>query len=128
MLTSVNPPLKGLRVVDAATVIAGPGCARYLADFGADVIKVERPGGDSTRSMGMADPADGVSLYFKLINRGKRSVVLDLKTPEGNAAMRSLCAGADVLIENFRPGTLERLGLAPATLLAANPKLVITRV
>ena len=124
----MNLPLEGLRVVDAATVIAGPGCARYLADFGADVIKVERPGGDGTRAMGMVDPADGVSLYFKLVNRGKRSVVLDLKSDEGRDAMRSLCGGADVLIENFRPGTLERLGLGPDVLLADNPKLVITRV
>src|SRR4051812_18582477 len=122
------PPLDGLRVIDAATVVAGPGCARYLADFGADVIKVERPGGDTTRTMGMVDPSDGVSLYFKLVNRGKRSVVLDLKTDEGREAMRSLCDGADVLVENFRPGTLERLGLAPDDLLARNPRLVLLRV
>ena len=121
-------PLAGLRVIDAATVIAGPGCARYLADFGADVLKVERPGGDTTRTMGLSDPADGVSLYFKVLNRGKRSVVLDLKTHEGRSCLLSLCKDADVLIENFRPGTLERLDLGPDLLLSRNPTLVITRV
>jgi crotonobetainyl-CoA:carnitine CoA-transferase CaiB-like acyl-CoA transferase len=120
--------LAGLRVIDAATVIAGPGCARHLADFGADVIKVERPGGDTTRTMGLTDPADGVSLYFKLLNRGKRSVVLDLKTEEGRRTMLALCEDAHVLVENFRPGTLERLGLGPDVLLDRNPGLVITRV
>ncbi len=124
----MTAPLAGLRVVDCATVIAGPGCARYLADFGAEVIKVERPEGDGTRTMGFADPADDVSLYFKLVNRGKRFVVLDLKSDEGREAMLSLCDGAHVLVENFRPGTLERLGLAPDVLLARNPDLVITRV
>ena len=72
-------PLADLRVVDMSTVIAGPGCARYLADFGADVIKVERPGGDGTRRMGWIDPDDGVAFWWKLLGRGKRSVVLDLK-------------------------------------------------
>jgi crotonobetainyl-CoA:carnitine CoA-transferase CaiB-like acyl-CoA transferase len=109
-------------------VIAGPACSRYLADFGADVIKVEQPGGDGTRRLGMADPADGVSFYFKVHNRGKRSVVLDLKTEAGRATMLALCEEADALVENFRPGTFERLGLGPEMLLARNPKLVITRV
>ncbi|MEA3056190.1 MAG: hypothetical protein QOD30_1622 [Actinomycetota bacterium] len=121
-------PLADLRVIDCATVVAGPGAAKYLADFGADVIKVERPGGDTTREMGWADSRDGVSLWWKLLGRGKRTVVLDLKTDGDVGAMRRLCADADVLIENFRPGTLERLGLAPDDLLAANPKLVILRV
>ena len=121
-------PLADLKVIDCATVIAGPGAAKYLADFGADVIKVEKPGGDTTREMGWADSRDGVSLWWKLLGRGKRTVVIDLKTDVGLDAMRRLCADADVLIENFRPGTLERLGLAPDDLLAANPKLVILRV
>jgi crotonobetainyl-CoA:carnitine CoA-transferase CaiB-like acyl-CoA transferase len=121
-------PLSDLKVVDCATVIAGPGAARYLADFGADVIKVERPEGDTTRTMGWMDERDGTSLWWKLISRGKRSVVLDLKTDDGLAAMKRLCADADVLIENFRPGTLERLGLAPDDLIAVNPKLVVLRV
>jgi crotonobetainyl-CoA:carnitine CoA-transferase CaiB-like acyl-CoA transferase len=120
-------PLASLRVIDMSTVIAGPGCARYLADFGADVIKVEPPTGDTARGMGfLAD--DGDSLFFKLVNRGKRTVVLDLKTADDLATMRRLCQSADVLVENLRPGTLERLGLAPDALLADNSRLVITRV
>ena len=124
----VTGPLADLKVIDCATVIAGPGAAKYLADFGADVIKVERPEGDTTRGLGWVDPADGVSLWWKIVSRGKRTVVLDLKTDDGIRAMRRLCADADVLIENFRPGTLERLGLAPDDLIAANPKLVVLRV
>lgn len=111
-----------------ATVLAGPGVARYLADFGADVIKIESPSGDGTRRMGWIDPRDGESFMWKLLGRGKRAAVLDLKSDEGLGAMRSLVAGADVLIENFRPGTLERLGLAPTDLLERNPRLVILRI
>ncbi len=121
-------PLHDLRVIDLSTVVAGPGCARYLGDFGADVIKVERPGGDTTRSMGWVDPRDDVTLWWKLAGRNKRSIVLDLKEPDGHALLRRLVDDADVLVENFRPGTLERLGLDPDVLLAANPRLVITRV
>lgn len=122
-------PLADLRVIDCSTVVAGPGCARYMADFGADVIKVERPdGGDATRAMGWRDPGDDVTLWWKLQGRGKRTVVLDLKAPDDLLAMRRLCASADVLIENFRPGTLERLGLGPDVLHEDNPALVITRV
>ena len=121
--------LEGLRVIDASTVLAGPSCARYLADFGADVIKVERPGtGDGTRAMFRRHPDDGVTYFWKLLGRGKRSVVLDLKSDEGREHMLALCASADVLVENFRPGTLERLGLGPDVLHARNPDLVITRV
>lgn len=122
-------PLTGMRVVDCSTVVAGPGCARYLGDFGADVVKVERPdGGDTTRAMGWRDPADDVTLWWKYAGRNKRSVVLDLKDPADLDVMRRLVATADVLVENFRPGTLERLGLAPDDLIAANPRLVVTRV
>lgn len=120
--------LEGLRVVDMATVLAGPGAARYLADFGADVVKVEPPGGDGTRRLGWIDPDDGESFMWKLVGRGKRSVVLDLKDPADLATMRDLLATADVLVENLRPGTLERLGLDPADLLAAHPGLVVLRV
>jgi crotonobetainyl-CoA:carnitine CoA-transferase CaiB-like acyl-CoA transferase len=116
-------------VLDLATVIAGPGAARYLADFGADVLKIERPGtGDSTRGMGVPDPADGTSLYWKLVSRNKRCATLDLKSDEGRTTLLSLVDDAHVVIENFRPGTLERLGLGPDVLLARNPQLVITRV
>ena len=122
-------PLADLRVIDCATVVAGPGCARYLADFGADVVKVERPdGGDTTRVMGWRDPSDDVTLWWKLAGRGKRTVVLDLKSDAGRDAMLRLADGADVLVENFRPGTLERLGLGPDVLLDRNPRLVVTRV
>lgn len=122
-------PLADLRVLDVSTVVAGPGCARYLADFGADVIKVERPdGGDTTRTMGWVDPRDGVTLWWKLEGRGKRAVALDLKCEEGRDAFLALCDTADVLVENFRPGTLERLGIGPDVLLARRPSLVITRV
>jgi crotonobetainyl-CoA:carnitine CoA-transferase CaiB-like acyl-CoA transferase len=122
-------PLAGIRVLDLATVIAGPGAARYFADYGADVLKVERPGtGDSTRGMGMPDPRDGTSLYWKIVARNKRCATLDLKTEDGRAALLDLVADAHVLIENFRPGTLERLGLGPDVLLERNPRLVITRV
>jgi crotonobetainyl-CoA:carnitine CoA-transferase CaiB-like acyl-CoA transferase len=131
-VTTTSPPpgpLGDLRVIDMSTVLAGPGCARYLADFGADVVKVERPGsGDSVREMGWRHPVDDVTLFWKMVGRGKRTIVLDLKSPDGVAAMRRLCATADVLIENLRPGKLEALGLVPDDLIAANPKLVITRI
>ena len=111
-------------------MVAGPGAARHLADFGADVIKVERPDGhgDGTRSLGWRDPDSDVTLWWKLIGRNKRAITLDLKSDEGRAALLRLVATADVLIENFRPGTLERLGLGPASLHSVKPSLVITRV
>ena len=122
-------PLHGLRVLDLSTVLAGPNCARYLADFGADVIKVERPdGGDSLRRLAWRDPRDGEGLWWKLVNRNKRTIALDLKSADDLDVVRRLVTEADVLIENFRPGTLERLGLGPDVLLGLNSSLVITRV
>ncbi len=121
-------PLAGLRVVDMSTVLAGPNCARYLADFGADVIKVERPGGDGLRNMAWLDPRDGVGLWWKLVNRNKRTVVLDVKDEADRDVLLGLLDEADVFVENSRPGTLERLGLGPDVLLARNASLVITRV
>ncbi len=123
-----NGPLADLRVIDVSTVIAGPNCARYLADFGADVIKVERPDGDSLRNMAWRDPRDGQGLWWKLVNRNKRVISLDLKNVDDLAVLRSLVLDANVLVENFRPGALERLGLGPDELLELNPALVITRV
>jgi crotonobetainyl-CoA:carnitine CoA-transferase CaiB-like acyl-CoA transferase len=120
--------LDGLRVIDMATVFAGPGAARHLADFGADVIKVEAPAGDGVRRMGWFPPEGGDSYTWKLLGRGKRCVTLDLKTEEGRDALLRLAREADVLIENFRPGTLERLQLGPDVLLARNPGLVVLRV
>src|SRR5262245_51119550 len=102
--------LAGLRVVDLATVFAGQGAARHLADFGADVIKVEAPGGDCVRRMGWFPPEGADSYTWKLLGRNKRTIVLDLKSEDGATALHRLLDDADVLIENFRPGTLERLG------------------
>ncbi len=129
-MDAVSPatPLAGLRVIDMSTVLAGPNCARYLADFGADVIKVERPGGDSLRNMAWRDPRDGEGLWWKLVNRNKRTVVLDVKDAADLDVLLSLVDDAHVLVENSRPGTMERLGLGPDVLLARNPALVITRV
>jgi crotonobetainyl-CoA:carnitine CoA-transferase CaiB-like acyl-CoA transferase len=121
-------PLAGVRAVELATVLAGPGTGKYLADFGADVVKVEAPGGDPARRMGWKDPKDADSYFWKLINRGKRVVTLDLKTKGGKDALWGLLADADVLIENMRPGKLDGLGFAAAELLRRNPKLVILRI
>jgi crotonobetainyl-CoA:carnitine CoA-transferase CaiB-like acyl-CoA transferase len=118
-----------MRVLDMSAVLAGPNCARYLADFGADVIKVERPdGGDSLRNLAWRDPRDGESLWWKLVNRNKRNIALDLKVAADVDVLKHLAADAHVLIENFRPGALERLGLGPDVLHGLNPALVITRV
>ncbi|MXZ31529.1 MAG: CoA transferase [Acidimicrobiia bacterium] len=112
-----------------ATVIAGPGAARLFGDFGADVVKVESPRGDSVRRLGWMPPdGDEDSYFWKLAGRNKRAVVLDLKTPEGIDAMLGLIDDADLLVENLRPGKLEALGLAPDALLARNPSLVILRI
>ena len=121
-------PLSDVRVIDMATIIAGPGAARHLADFGADVIKVEAPGGDATRRLGWTEPGGDDSYFWKLAGRGKRSVVLDLKHPQGREAMLRLVDTADVLVENMRPGKLEGLGLAPSLLHERNRRLVILRV
>ena len=120
-------PLDGVRVVDAATLMAAPWAASYLGEFGADVIKVEQPGiGDHQRRWG--SKRDGIPLMWKSLSRNKRSLTLDLRKPRGAEIFRSLIGTADVLIENFRPGTLERWGLGPDQLLALNPRLVILRV
>ena len=124
-------PLADLRVLDLATVVAGPGAARHLADFGADVIKIERPDGhgDGTRSLGWRHPDDDVTLWWKLIGRNKRTIALDLKDAGDHETFLRLVDTAHVLVENFRPGTLERLGLDPETVLRQrNPGLVVTRV
>ena len=125
----MSGPLSDIRVLDISTVLAGPNCARYLADFGADVIKVERPGtGDSLRGMAWRDPRDGSGLWWKLVNRNKRNIALDLKDADDRELFLRLLDDANVLVENFRPGTLERLDLHPDALIARNPKLVIVRV
>lgn len=128
MTAMPNPLLSDLLVIDLSTLIAGPGCARYFADFGARVIKVERPGaGDPARRIGDRDH-DDVALLFKLLNRGKVSVRLDLKSDSGREDVLRLVERADVVVENLRPGTLERLGLGPDVLTQRNPRLVLTRI
>ena len=121
------PPLADLKVLDISTIFAGPHCARYLADFGADVVKVEQPSGDSSRNIGWR-AADGETLWWKLANRGKRAITLDLKNYEDLATLKRMLSVADVLVENLRPGKLEALGLVPDELIETNPKLTITRV
>jgi crotonobetainyl-CoA:carnitine CoA-transferase CaiB-like acyl-CoA transferase len=120
-------PLDGVRVVELATLFAGPLAGAFLADFGADVVKVEHPTRpDPARGHGPAK--DGVGLWWKVLGRNKRTATLDLSTPDGAALFRRMAEHADVVIENFRPGTLERWGIGPDVLLAANPGLVLARV
>jgi crotonobetainyl-CoA:carnitine CoA-transferase CaiB-like acyl-CoA transferase len=121
----MDGPLAGLRVLDAATLFAGPLAATFLGDFGADVVKIEHPRGDPVRLHGPAK--DGVPLWWKVVARNKRAVTLDLSRPEGQELFVRLAERADVVVENFRPGTLERWGLGPDRLLAANPRLVLLR-
>jgi crotonobetainyl-CoA:carnitine CoA-transferase CaiB-like acyl-CoA transferase len=116
-------PLGGLRVLDLTRVLAGPLATQLLGDLGAEVIKVEPPGsGDETR--GFAPFVGGESHYFVGLNRGKRSLVLDLRHPGGAAVLRRLAAASDVLVENFRPGVMDRLGLGATALMAENPRLI----
>ncbi len=117
-------PLDGVRVLDLTRVVAGPYCSMFLGDLGADVVKVEQPGsGDDTRGWGPPFTG-GESAYYLCINRNKQSVTLDLKSPRGVELLRELAKAADVLIENFRPGTMERLGLGEKELRALNPRLI----
>jgi crotonobetainyl-CoA:carnitine CoA-transferase CaiB-like acyl-CoA transferase len=119
-------PLSGIKVVDLTRVLSGPFCTALLADLGADVIKVEAPDGDSVRGQGAV--RDGLSWYFANFNRNKRSVVLDLKTDVGRDVLTRLIARADVLVENFRPGVLARMGFDAAHLKALQPKLVVCSI
>jgi formyl-CoA transferase len=119
-------PLAGLKVLELGHYIAGPFCTRILADLGAEVVKLEPPGGDPFRGWGAA--VDGNSVWWSIHGRNKLCAELDLKRAEGREAVRRLAARADVLVENFRPGQLEKLGLGPETLRAANPRLVIARI
>ncbi|OUD02873.1 CaiB/BaiF CoA transferase family protein [Streptomyces swartbergensis] len=117
--------LEGLRIADFSRVLAGPYATMLLADLGADVVKVERPGiGDDTRAWHPPADHDGTSTYFLGVNRNKTSIVLDLNTDAGRAQARALVAESDVLVENFRPGTMERLGLGHKELRSQHPELV----
>lgn len=120
--------LEGITVIDFTRVLAGPTCTRMLADAGARVIKVERPKtGDDTRAMGpFAD--DGTSEYYRFANLGKESIALDLKDPGDLALVRSMIARADVVVENFRPGVMEKLGLSPAALVEELPRLIVCSI
>jgi crotonobetainyl-CoA:carnitine CoA-transferase CaiB-like acyl-CoA transferase len=120
-------PLAGTKVVDISNFLAAPLASMFLADFGAEVIKVERPGlGDEVRRWG--EVKNGVGLYYKAVNRGKKSVTADLRTPFGVEVVKRLVARADILVENYRVGTLEKWGLAPDVLMAINPGLIVVRV
>ena len=120
-------PLEGIRVLDVSTILAGPLACQILGDYGADVIKVEHPtAGDSMRGHGPVK--DGIPLWWKEISRNKRGVAINLSDPDGAAVLLELARSADVLVENFRPGTLERWGIGPDVLLEANPRLVVVRV
>ncbi|MET8445810.1 CoA transferase [Streptomyces sp. NPDC005209] len=124
---STPQPLSGLRVLDLATLFAGPLSATLLGDFGAEVIKVEHPAKPDP-SRGHGPSKHGIGLWWKLLGRNKRTITLDLSKPGGRATLLRLAATADVIVENFRPGTLEKWDLGWAELSAANPRLILTRV
>ena len=125
-MTTAQGPLTGLKVLDLSIIVAGGTASSLMADFGAEVVKVERPGtGDPLRNWGPF--ANGVSLWWKVHSRNKKSITLNLGTPEGQDLLKRLVVEADVLIEGFRPGAMEKWGLGPDDLLAVNPKLVMLR-
>lgn len=127
-MTSANLPLSDLNVIELGQLIAGPFCGQLLADFGADVIKVEAPDRpDPARGWG-AVKKEGIGLMWPVIGRGKRSLTLNLRVPEGQEILKRLASEADILVENFRPGTLEKWGLGPDVLMALNPRLIMVRV
>lgn len=126
MSDNPRPALSGIRVIDAATLIAGPFVATVLGDFGADVIKVEHPRGDPVRTHG--HQKEGIGLWWKVVGRNKRTMTLDLNRAEGQEIFCRLAATADVVIENFRPGTLERWHVGPEDLWKVNPRLVVVRM
>jgi crotonobetainyl-CoA:carnitine CoA-transferase CaiB-like acyl-CoA transferase len=122
-----NRPLAGMRVLEMGALIAGPFCAKILAEFGADVVKIEPPGiGDPLRKWRFVE--NGTSLWWHVQSRNKRSAAVDLRTPDGQAIARALAARADIVVENFRPGTLEGWNLSYESLAAANPGLVMVRI
>jgi crotonobetainyl-CoA:carnitine CoA-transferase CaiB-like acyl-CoA transferase len=128
MPNDAGGPLAGVRVLDASRVLAGPFCGQMLGDLGAEVIKVERPGqGDETRAWGPPF-LDAVSAYFLSCNRNKKGITLDLSAPEGLEIFYRLAEKADVLLENFRPASVDKLGLGPAKLQARNPRLIVCSI
>ncbi len=127
MTVEQDLPLNGVRVLDLTRVLAGPFCTMLLADLGAEVVKIERPEGDDARQYGPFLPS-GESAYFAGINRGKKSIVLDLKQQANCATFLLLVERADVVVENFRPGTMEAFGLGSERLRTLNPRLIYTSV
>lgn len=124
-----NGALTDLRVLELGTLLAGPFCGQILGDMGADVIKIEPPGqGDPMRVWGRHDDAQGPSLWWPVVSRNKRCITLDLRRPEGQQLLKELVVKADFLLENFRPGTLEKWGLSYEALSAINPRLIMIRV
>lgn len=127
--TPSGPALKGVRVIEIGTFLSAPFAASLLADFGADVIKIELPGvGDPMRTLGASAPGADSGYWWSSLARNKRSVALDVRTPEGLEILGSLVQGANVLIENFRPGTLERWGITPEWLKARRPDIILARI
>src|SRR5580692_4994005 len=126
-MANLDPPLAGIRVLDLTRVLAGPFCTMLLADLGAEVVKIERPGGDDARQFGPFLPS-GESAYFAGINRGKKSIVLDLKSESDRATFLRLVEKADVVVENYRPGTMEAFGLGSERLRDLKPSLIYASV
>ncbi len=125
MVAAMAGPLADLRIIDLSRVVAGPLATQIFSDYGAEVIKVEQPGlGDDSRHWAPPRASDGQASYFFAVNRGKRSITVDLKHPRGRALIVELARRGDVLVENFTPGTTDRLGLGADTLRAANPRLI----
>src|ERR1051325_4519202 len=128
-MTSQHKPLDGVRVLDIATMLAGPFCASILGEFGADVLKIELVGrGDSMRSMGGLNARSDAGYAWLAEARNKRGMTLDLRTPEGAALFKKMVAKADIVVENFLPGTLERWGLGPDVLKSVNEDIILVRV
>ena len=128
---SAPAPLAGVRIADFSRVLTGPYCTQTLGDLGADVIKIEPPNGDDTRAWGppwLEGDDTQIATYFLSTNRNKRSVALDLKLEFDRNIARQIILGADVLVENYRPGTLEKLGLSPAELMAEHPRLIVCSI
>src|SRR6188472_622497 len=123
----IAPPLTGIRVLALEQAVAGPLCTRHLADLGAEVIKIERPGGgDFARTYDTA--VQGLSSYFVWLNRGKQSLTLDLKQPEAIEILRTLISQSDVLVQNLGPGAIDRLGFPPAELRKTYPGLIVCSI
>ena len=127
MSEGTGGPLAGIKVIELGTLIAGPFCARLLAEFGAEVIKIEAPeGGDQIR--GWRKMYGGTSLWWYVQARNKKSVTVNMRVPEGQEIVRKLCAEADVVVENFRPGALEKWNLGFDDLARINPRLIMVRL